>query len=144
MNKKKGFGINVGSSSILLIFVILCMVSFATLSIASANADYKLGKRVITRTSAYYEACNTAEKSIAEIDKTLWTIYESSKSKEDYFSTAGTSKSYIIPISDLQNLNITLEILYPEKTGDTCYRILSWNVVPNDSIEYDDTLPVPK
>ena len=39
-NKAKGFDINVGTSSILLIFVTLSLVSFATLSLVSANADY--------------------------------------------------------------------------------------------------------
>ena len=33
---------NIGSASILLVFVILCLVSFAVLSIVSANADSKL------------------------------------------------------------------------------------------------------
>lgn len=38
-SKKKQFGMNIGSASILLVFVILCLVSFAVLSIVSANAD---------------------------------------------------------------------------------------------------------
>ena len=40
--KKKKFSMNIGSASILLVFVILCLVSFAVLSIVSANADSKL------------------------------------------------------------------------------------------------------
>ena len=76
MKRKKALGVNVGSSSILLIFVILCLVCFAALSIVSANADYKLGQKILKRTSAYYDACNQAEKSIAAIDRTLWEIYD--------------------------------------------------------------------
>ena len=41
-SRKKQFGMNIGSASILLVFVILCLVSFAVLSIVSANADSKL------------------------------------------------------------------------------------------------------
>ena len=37
-SRKKQFGMNIGSASILLVFVILCLVSFAVLSIVSANA----------------------------------------------------------------------------------------------------------
>ena len=47
-SKKKQFGMNIGSASILLVFVILCLVSFAVLSIVSANADSKLSARVPT------------------------------------------------------------------------------------------------
>ena len=142
MSKKKTVGVNIGSSSILLIFVILCLVSFAALSIVSANADYKLGQKILTRTSAYYEAYNQAEKSIAAIDKTLWDVYSSSANEKDYFSTVGHEKSYLIPISDLQNLSIELEILYPQTTGDTCYKIQSWKVINVEEIPYDDALPV--
>ena len=42
MDKKKSFPMNIGLSSILLIFVVLCLVSFSILSIVSANADKKL------------------------------------------------------------------------------------------------------
>lgn len=142
MSKGKNIGVNIGSSSILLIFVILCLVSFATLSIVSANADYKLGQKILARTNSYYEACNQAEKSIAAIDKTLWEIYETSADEDEYFATVGHSKSYVIPISDLQNLSIQLEILYPLHSGDTCYRIESWQVINVEQIEYNDTLPL--
>ena len=60
---------NIGSASILLVFVILCLVSFAVLSIVSANADSKLSARVLERTTAYYAACNQAEQSLAGMDK---------------------------------------------------------------------------
>ena len=33
-SKKKQFGMNIGSASILLVFVILCLVSFAVLSLS--------------------------------------------------------------------------------------------------------------
>ena len=51
-SKKKQFGMNIGSASILLVFVILCLVSFAVLSIVSANADSRLSTRVLERTTA--------------------------------------------------------------------------------------------
>ena len=70
-SKKKQFGMNIGSASILLVFVILCLVSFAVLSIVSANADSRLSTRVLERTTAYYDACNQAEQSLAGMDNTL-------------------------------------------------------------------------
>lgn len=134
MSKKKSMGVNIGSSSILLIFVLLCLVSFAALSIVSANTDHKLGQKILTRTASYYEACNLAEEAIASLDRELWDIYAASENEEEYFAAAGSRKSYRFPISDLQELDIQIEILYPEKSGDTCYRIESWKVISKDSL----------
>ena len=60
MNKqKKGF-IHIGFSSILMVFTMLCLVTFATLSLITANSDYRLSLKVAEKTTAYYEA-DTAE-----------------------------------------------------------------------------------
>lgn len=133
--KKSGpeFHINVGSSSILLIFVILCLVSFATLSIVSANADAKLSRKVVERTTAYYEACNKAQADIASMDNTLKAVYADSFDEDEYFMAVGHKKTYIFPISDLQTLSVSLDILYPEQTGEPFYRITSWQVLINSS-----------
>lgn len=133
MNKKKhSFGINIGSASILLIFVLLCLISFAALSIVSANADSKLTAKVLERTNAYYEACNEAETSLAEIDKTLIRVYLESENADDYFSSVGHSKSFNIAISELQTLVVQIEILYPTRDEDTFYRITKWQVVTDE------------
>lgn len=139
MSKKREFRVNVGTSSILLIFIILCLVAFATLSIVSANADYKLSRKVADRTSAYYEAANQAEKYIASIDKTLQSVYSSAESEEAYFSTVGHTKSYLIPISDLQGLSITLDILYPTEEEEPFYHITSWQVITTGELEYEQS-----
>lgn len=138
--KKSGpeFHINVGSSSILLIFVILCLVSFATLSIVSANADAKLSRKVVERTTAYYEACNEAQADIASLDDTLKAIYADSFDEDEYYMAVGHKKTYIFTISDLQTLSVSLDILYPEKTGETFYRITSWRVLTNSSALEED------
>lgn len=134
-SKKKQFGMNIGSASILLVFVILCLVSFAVLSIVSANADSKLSTRVLERTTAYYTACNQAEQSLAGMDHTLRRIYESSDSEETYFASVGHGKSYVIPISDLQSLQVTIEILYPGTAEDSFYKITAWQVLNIDELQ---------
>lgn len=128
---KKGpsFGLNIGSSSILLIFVLLCLVSFATLSIISAKADNKLSRKVLDRTTAYYNACNEAETALAGVDSTLADIYASAANAEEYFATVGHTKSYTITISDLQTLQVNIEILYPESDDDPFYSVTSWQVL---------------
>lgn len=134
-NKSKfSFGLNIGSSSVLLVFVLLCLVFFAALSIISANADNKLSQKVLERTTAYYEACNEAELALAELDNALVDTYKNTAGKTAYFSKAGHEKSYSFPISDLQTLNVTVEIKYPTTNDDTFYQITSWKVITNETI----------
>ena len=131
---KLSFGLNVGSSSILLVFVLLCLVLFAALSIISANADNKLTKKVLERTTSYYSACNEAESAMAELDETLIAAYKDSQNETDYFSKTGHQHSYTFPISDLQYLKVDVEINYPTKDTDTFYIIKNWQVVTNELI----------
>ncbi len=138
------FNGGIGSSSILVIFVILCLVSFATLSIVSANADYKLSTKILDRTTSYYEALNQAENNLSQLDKTLRDIYAETESAEDYFATVGNTKSFLIAVSDLQSLEITVEILYPDTPGDAFYQIVGRQVITVQELNYESTLNVIK
>ena len=102
-SKKSGlsFSSGIGSSSILVIYVILSLVSFATLSIVSANADYKLSKKVLDRTTAYYEAEGQAQAALAALDAELSALYESSSSETAYFKAAGEEKNISFPLSNI-------------------------------------------
>ena len=133
--RKIVYGLNVGSSSILLVFVVLCLVCFATLSIVSANADHKLSTKLLERTTAYYNACNEAETNLAAIDSTLASVYADSDNEETYFATVGHNKSYAIPFSDLQTLQVSIQILYPETNDGPFYQITCWQVVHSGELE---------
>ena len=69
MKKTSSLGLNIGVSSILVIVVILCLVCFAGLSVASANADYQLSVKLSERTEAYYNACSDAYRAIYDAKK---------------------------------------------------------------------------
>lgn len=140
--KKKRFGVNVGSSSILVIFVILCLVSFAALSSVSANSDYRLSKKMADRELAYYNACNEAYEALSSIDIALYNAYLSAPDADSYFAQVGTGKSYTYPVSDIQSLQVTINILYPGTPSSPCYEIAEWRVVTTGTLEYQDSLPV--
>ena len=109
---KIALGNHIGTSSILLIFVVLCFVSFAALSLISSNADYVLSKKVADRTKAYYVACNEAGKQMQPGTMTY-------------------------PISDNQWLQVTIvqdeDIKYISE-----HRIYT----DTDSMDYNQSLPV--
>lgn len=127
--KKQYFGMNIGSASMLLIFVVLCLVSFAALSIVSANADKRLSAKIADRTQSYYDAVGSAEKALAEADSELAAQFVSSADSEAYFDAAGHTRSWSFPINDTQTLQVEIEILYPKTAQDTFYRLTSWQIV---------------
>jgi len=140
---KKNFPMNIGLSSVLLIFVVLCLVSFGVLSIVSANADYKLSRKVADRSLTYYEACNQAQDTLREVDETLHTLYVQAESQEAYLNSVSLLESeYRYPISDLQELVVALEYPYPASQSDSFYTITAWQVVSTENIEYDEHLSV--
>ena len=67
MKHKMKYSMPVGTSSILLIFMTLCLICFATLSLANANADYRLSKKLADHTSAYYQAANNCIRHICKV-----------------------------------------------------------------------------
>lgn len=159
MKSKNNLGLNIGSSSILVIFIILCLVTFATLSMVSANADYKLSKKLAVRTKAYYTANNQAEELLSVIDTSMKEAYKVSTDQDDYYQNLATNLTscdevvlgygdhdicldYSIPITDKQTLHVNLSAVYPLiDTSKDYYTILSWQVeniddwIPDQTVE---------
>ena len=116
--------INIGMSFMLVIFILLCMVIFAVLSLSSALKDYDYAKQKANRTTAYYEACNEAEEIYAKI--------EEENHRED-------SIEYSVPINKNEQLQVTLK-----RNSDTenNYYIHSWLQISTGEWTADHTLPV--
>ena len=69
---------NIGASSLLVIFLILCLVTFAILTLTSAKSDADFAEKLAHHKTNYYAACNTAESTLDEIDAVLadaWQLY---------------------------------------------------------------------
>ena len=140
--KKNNFRFHIGSSSLLLIFIVLSLVSFAVLSLSSSIADKKLTDKMIKKTSDYYTACNEAEEKLATLDSYLLKLYESGVSEEDYFETAKESTSFAVTVSEYQALEVDVAFLYPENKEGPFYEITEWSLVNTHTPENDTTLPV--
>lgn len=140
--KKHEFTLNAGTSSILFIFVILCLVSFSILSLSSAISDYKLSKRVLDNTENYYNACNEAEELLESFDDTLSELYETGISRTGYYEKVGKRKTFAIPVNDTQTLEVEIRILFPSEPNEPFYEITSWKTELTTALDYDDSLPV--
>lgn len=146
MKGKKRFGLNIGTSSILIIIVILCLVCFSALSITSANADYRLSKRLADRTTAYYDACNQAQVHLCELSGELSELYQKSVSIDDYENKIKESMqgslTFSYPIGENQILQVNVSPLYPENPDGDFLHVTGWQVVNTITPELDRSLPV--
>lgn len=134
MKARRSKGINAGSASILLIFAVLSLISFATLTLVNSKADYNLSNNLAQRQLAYYRACHEGNAFVAAVNSDY----------ENYPQDDIIKKS--IPITDNQSLDITLmsNIRNSSTNSTNKYTITQWQIVDYRDTEYDYTLPVYK
>jgi hypothetical protein len=141
MKTKREFSINIGLPSIMLIFVVLCLVSFGVLSLVSANADRKLSQKVLDRQQEYYKASNEAQEMLASVDDSLHTAYKSASSRDEYISLISDIPTvYTYDVGNIQKLRVVLSYLYPSTSDEPMYQIMEWKVLTDDDLDYDTSL----
>lgn len=156
--------INLGFSSIVMVFITICLVTFATLSVLTAHSDYRLSEKMEKKTTAYYQADSIARDMLALIDKELFSLYKESTDAKAYYQlvldtnykafapasvtdilSSATNDivtiSYQIPVSEVMTLQVALKVNYP-KSGSECFTtIAKWQtVIQNEPDESDEFL----
>lgn len=71
MKQKDSFHPNIGTSSILMIFVVLCLTTFGILSLVTANADKKISAKNADTVANYYDTSAQVQKSLQLVDTAL-------------------------------------------------------------------------
>lgn len=158
---------NIGASSLLVIFLILCLVTFAILTLTSAKSDADFAEKLAHHKTNYYAACNTAESTLDEIDAVLadaWQLSDTDTaavfteietqltaldSREQLqlsmdFTQSEPTISYAVAIDDKQNLCVTLTLTAAPAKGETYYRISQWQVQSSGEWKGDQTLNLMK
>lgn len=146
-NKKKRKSINMGTSLILVTFVILCLIAFAALSFSSANADLSKTKQTATRNSAYYSAHNISQETQGRIAKELKEQAALSTDENDFYKRLSGlfsdmeinvkrnsnvyTISYINPINDNTCLKTVLSASYNNRS-------VSCRLISEQSINTED------
>lgn len=157
--KEKSYpGFQMGTSFLLVLFVIICLVLLGVLSLSEALRDKGYSDRIAEKTRLYYKAVSEAQHKLGEIDKMLDGIGKTYEDYGMYLESAGmiASKldgvvcredeeqlvlSYQVSITDSQSLFVEVEILNPEK-GEGNYKIVKWQEASEDIWEEEGTLPV--
>ena len=141
---------NVGTSSVLVAFVLLCLVTFAGLSFLSANSDYGLSKQTAEKTTDYYNAAAMADEQLVIIDDILKEVRAQNPDEGAFYAAAASRIndipqygwledgdrrliSFLVNMNDRQDLNVTLHVLYQQDQNASCFEITSYNVGINES-----------
>lgn len=101
-DKEQSSFVNIGSSSLLIVFLILCLATFAILSLSSAKSDYSLSEKLAAHNRQYYEASSHAEVVLDKIDRILEETVQLSNPSESFQSSADfLSSSYIRSVTEV-------------------------------------------
>ena len=129
--------ISTGTTSIVLIFVMLSMLTFSVLSLASAQADLRLSRKSAQRTADYYAAENAANDVLLAL---MDAAEDGPEALADCAAAADVTVTdgayaYQVPLGEEQILAVEAAL-----EDDGGCRILSWRVESRYDWNADDTL----
>lgn len=148
--QKNGYRANIGGPSLILIFIVMCLVTFGMLSLSTAKSEHNLAVRNASAITEYYRADGEGEafyqmvlnkvKSVKEKGRGQ-TEYEDLLAQElgDYYHKEEKTIIIQIPMERSQALFIEL---VPDFGENGKVRISKWNVVPSEDYEVDNSMDV--
>lgn len=146
--------INIGSSSLLVIFLALCLSTFSVLAVSSARSDYTFSKKAADQRLAYYEASNTAEEMLADLDVWIqaaridsfavsstkgFTFALAARLDNEYtYDTVNQLIFFSVPMTDTRILSVTVRVEPRESVRR--YTVTRWSAENTADWSADDTM----
>ena len=113
--KRSGFFFPVvGGTSLLVMFAVLCLITFAVLSLSTVKAGDRLGEASAEAVMEYYAADYEAERILAQLRSGILP---------DGVVFEGDVYGYSCPVSETQRLQVSVQ-----KVGED-WKVLRWMVV---------------
>jgi len=147
-NKKTTIGFGMGTSSLLMILIVLCMTILATLSFLNVKNNTELYNEKERMIKEYYQADRDAIKIYAKIDEILYDSYINT-TVTTYFTDCQNTLidmgylidadviTYEVIVNDSHTLIVKLQIL----PYDSIKRlmIIEWKMTVDEQGNYDGT-----
>lgn len=138
MKEKKGFVLNVGTASILLIVLVFALSIFSVLSIQASNNEWKLAQKTGDAVQKYYKADQQAEYMLYLVEVVLHStnIEQLENGIKNIEKTKGKS------LKGLNNVNLELdkEADFSEKEKEIGTLTYSIEEQKNSSLEVELTI----
>lgn len=135
-----GRRINIGTSSLVLIFIVLCLATFGLLSLSNAKGDWNLANKNAEAVRNYYQADAEGVAFYREMSQRLKKT-DAALSLETEFGEFYSPDSGLLQTDIAMNygqaLHIELEVM-----SDRSCQIRSWKVYNRENYEIDDSIPV--
>lgn len=143
--KQKG---SIGSSTLILIFIVLCLATFALLSLSNAGGDRNLANKNAEAVRTYYEADSQGEQFVQMVDQAVKEVRKETSDQVkqqqklaeklgNYYNTDSRTAETDIPMDFDQALHVELALDSQEN-----YIIQSWRVYNQKDYEIDNKIPV--
>lgn len=149
---------NIGSSSLILIFIVLCLATFGLLALGNARREAFFSEKNAAAVVEYYRADSLAEEFVTFAGETLKEIYgpetagtdtgiksagEAAKTQVlermgDYYNGETDTLYTDISMAAGQALRVELGVDWDAGT----YRILAWNVYNQENYQIDQSVPI--
>lgn len=126
-NKTSSLKIGIGTPTILMIFVVLCMVILSVLSYMEASTNAKLSEKEVIYNEKYYQATTTAELVLHELRRNQ-TMDIAVYIKDTYgidVQESDTVMEYYVTIDDKKELHIVID-----KTDLS--KVQTWKVITKE------------
>ncbi len=140
MVKKKYSGVGVGSTSIIMIFVVLCLTAFSILSFSSSDVGNKMANKTKEQTIHFYEAENKATLTLQNIDEVLFSAASNPAERDGVIISLSNiygvkvfkqadylTVSYDVPITETRYLAVELKVPLDLSQGGKRYEITKWS-----------------
>lgn len=138
---------NIGSSSLILIFIVLCLATFGLLSLGNARGDELLSVRNAAAVKEYYRADGLGEEFVRTVDQALQSADTGSTEavKQQVLAVVGEyyqedSGCFLtdIPMNAGQALRVELGVDWQKRTLE----VRSWKVYIQEDYEIDQSVRV--
>jgi hypothetical protein len=130
----------VGSSSIMLIFAVLCLTVFSLISLSVAGNDKALADAEANLVTRYYEADALAESVLAELIRNggdvQGPLYGMDIESSWDWDLEAQVAAYRCTVSEVKDLYVRVVFT------DDGYSVLAWKLVDTDEWTFDDSLNV--
>ena len=118
----------IGLSTLMMVFTVLCLTIFATLSFLQAKRNLKETDLMVNSSVEYYDADYKASVIYEDLLDNLDNL---DYLNENNIEVEGNTYSYSIKINDTSSLDVKLEY------NDNSLTILKWQEVVNNNGDYD-------
>ena len=150
--ERKPYRGTIGGSFLIVVFIVLCLVSFSLLSLSSAKNQWDLAVRNSQSVREYYEADLEGEAFYHQMTEYLNQVCEAVNDPTERTELLkevsgggfdGQKAAAAVPLSQGRALMIELTPRWPEHPGDKGnWKVDRWETVMTEDYQIDQSMPV--